>query len=1035
MSRAAMNDLVVILPGVTGSVLQRNGRDVWNVSARAIWSLAASLGGSVRALRLEADPDLDADVAPDGIRATALIDDAHLVPGLCKVDGYTRLPKALAEEFELYECGLDDDEPGNFLRFPYDWRRDVRASARRLRRVLRKKLDLWRKTGGTRGSRVILVAHSMGGLVAQYYLEVLEGWADCRALITFGTPYRGSVQTIQYLAHGYKLAVFELTEVMQSFPSVYQLLPRYPVIATGSGLKRVSQLAEALGLDPAKIRAHVELHAELDAAWARHKDDLPYQTEGYITIPVVGTRQPTLLSASWDGQRLTTGRPAPAGLDPQLADGDGTVPRVSAVPLPQSDPRDFRGYFVGEQHAALQNHPFVLVDLIERFKQLQGPDLSNLRGELVKRLPRALSLELDDLYAPGEPVVIRRGGTTARPRPSRRCKPTLSRWMMMSSGPSRWSRPRTAGRSRRWPACRRGCTGSRSLRRVGMPGPTRPYTASSRWPETRHEPGAPVAWRYHKLENDWAVLARFVQVNARKWLDEPLAVNWNDLNRDPEGRRKVIQKLYEVLCGCRINYTLEPYNPDAAIQEIRTPTEILHNPREGNCLDLSLLFCGLCLGCDLAPWLIVTQGHAFVAVALQHRRSERGNERKFFSQGPLRQMEQQVREALAKHYLILECTGSAHGRTFDPNFPEGQGRNDHGLLPFDEALKAGSAQLDCKRRPFKCALDMAVALEPVARQGWGIQPDDLEPPAGRLAQKARDTGVLPYLADRTTQIQTIEDEVHRGLGDDRGRPLVFLIEGDYGQGHNGLIRRLRQHDLPKLFTLAGKAEKVADGGLVSLPRAGAADFGGTLRRGLATSLIGRDAGATPSLIVRDAGATTPTWAELARHLRDCRFLFTSSYTTTAWEEDRKQYRGRTSRVRQFLGAWEECDDLPPDHAPIVCLKIIYEQCDDPWQPGLWGRFFPTPNAQLADHLDELGRKLAEDRVYPRIHAVRLPRLDGVRPADLDEWQDQPLVKSFSREADFTTRIEDLFAGVSDKLPMSKVVTALDSWLKTYAMEA
>ena len=244
----------------------------------------------------------------------------------------------------------------------------------------------------------------------RYYLEVLEGWADCRALITFGTPYRGSVQTIQYLTHGYKLAVFELTPVMQSFPSVYQLLPRYPVIATGSGLKRVSQLAEALGLDPAKIRAHVELHAELDAAWARHKDDLRYQTEGYITIPVVGTRQPTLLSASWDGQRLTTGRPAPAGLDPRLADGDGTVPRVSAVPLPQSDPRDFQGYFVGEQHAALQNHLFVLVDLVERFKQLQGPDLSNLRGELGKKLPRALSLELDDLYAPGEPVVIRARG-------------------------------------------------------------------------------------------------------------------------------------------------------------------------------------------------------------------------------------------------------------------------------------------------------------------------------------------------------------------------------------------------------------------------------------------------------------------------------------------------------------------------------------------------------------------------------------------------------------------------------------------------
>jgi pimeloyl-ACP methyl ester carboxylesterase len=45
--------------------------------------------------------------------------------------------------------------------------------------------------GSSRTPKLILVGHSMGGLVARYFLECLEGWRDTRRLVTFGTPYRG----------------------------------------------------------------------------------------------------------------------------------------------------------------------------------------------------------------------------------------------------------------------------------------------------------------------------------------------------------------------------------------------------------------------------------------------------------------------------------------------------------------------------------------------------------------------------------------------------------------------------------------------------------------------------------------------------------------------------------------------------------------------------------------------------------------------------------------------------------------------------
>ena len=43
----------------------------------------------------------------------------------------------------------------------------------------------------------------MGGLVSRYYLEVLGGWRDTRRLITFGTPYRGSLNAVDFAANGF----------------------------------------------------------------------------------------------------------------------------------------------------------------------------------------------------------------------------------------------------------------------------------------------------------------------------------------------------------------------------------------------------------------------------------------------------------------------------------------------------------------------------------------------------------------------------------------------------------------------------------------------------------------------------------------------------------------------------------------------------------------------------------------------------------------------------------------------------------------
>lgn len=49
-----------------------------------------------------------------------------------------------------------------------------------------------KKTEGLRENKFFLVAHSAGGLVARYYIQLLGGFHYCDGLVTLATPHRGT---------------------------------------------------------------------------------------------------------------------------------------------------------------------------------------------------------------------------------------------------------------------------------------------------------------------------------------------------------------------------------------------------------------------------------------------------------------------------------------------------------------------------------------------------------------------------------------------------------------------------------------------------------------------------------------------------------------------------------------------------------------------------------------------------------------------------------------------------------------------------
>jgi pimeloyl-ACP methyl ester carboxylesterase len=389
--RKRMGDVVVMLPGITGSVLQKDGKDVWAPTPGAVVGALFSLGKNVKSLALKEDPP-DVDDLGDGVVATKVMADIHLIPGLWTIDGYSKLKSYVLKTFDVR---LGE----NLFEFPYDWRRDNRASARKLQKEASDWLHSWRQKSGNDDAKLILVGHSMGGLVSRYYLECLGGWRDTRTLVTFGTPYRGSLKAVGTLANGFAKKIgplsLDLSEMVRSLTAVYQLLPIYPCYDAGDGkLVRVAE-TDVPNIDRTRAAAAREFHEEISRAVEANEQDDEYRRDRYGIRPVIGTFQPTAQSAKTSGGGVELIRTY-EGAD---QDGDGTVPRVSATPIEVE--HEENAMFAAQRHASLQNDDPVLAQLAGILSGLRL-DLSVFRGPSLN-----VSLDVDDLYEVGEPITVR----------------------------------------------------------------------------------------------------------------------------------------------------------------------------------------------------------------------------------------------------------------------------------------------------------------------------------------------------------------------------------------------------------------------------------------------------------------------------------------------------------------------------------------------------------------------------------------------------------------------------------------------------
>lgn len=323
-SAQAARNPVLIVPGLTGTELYKNGNLLWPDVVR----MASDIGDQFL------DPlAFDRNLSPQD----SSINVGQVIKQIWHKDYTDGLIK------NLERVGYRENE--DLFTFPYDWRFSVIDNASLMSHRINQVMAL------TGSSKVDVVAHSTGGLITKKYIMDSPNENIDKAIFV-GVPHLGAPKATKTLLAGDNLGILvlsddEIKKIAQNMPVIYDLAPsqQYHVLqgnylsintrknftGTTEQILDYNQTKNYLANQGAnKLAMHMaeELHtAEFDNFDVRNK--------GVDAYNLLNCNNPTL---GWVvDYRSDPPIPFYNGYGVRFVSGDGTVPYASARVLP-TDP-------------------------------------------------------------------------------------------------------------------------------------------------------------------------------------------------------------------------------------------------------------------------------------------------------------------------------------------------------------------------------------------------------------------------------------------------------------------------------------------------------------------------------------------------------------------------------------------------------------------------------------------------------------------------------------------------------------------------
>jgi pimeloyl-ACP methyl ester carboxylesterase len=295
---------VILLPGILGSELHEDDETIW----MDVWSI------------IKGDFD-QLQVKPDGTSVKDIE-----APNMLK-KYYGEMMTSLLQRW-------------NVIAFPFDWRLDIRASAK----LLKTRID----TTLQPTDRLTFAAHSMGGLVVRSFLQQFpDQWGRVDRFIMMGTPNYGSfaipilynglnqvMNLVSVLDQTYNMD--QLLQFAKMFVGTYQMLP---FVVKSADAQKLLNPAIYGNLNPPQDRFDSATRFQAEMA-SIHTDRTSY-IAGYNQNTVDGI-------ADWNKLQSSSGYH-------QTLAGDGTVPHSLGFV------DGITNYFVEEEHSMLAANSKVIM--------------------------------------------------------------------------------------------------------------------------------------------------------------------------------------------------------------------------------------------------------------------------------------------------------------------------------------------------------------------------------------------------------------------------------------------------------------------------------------------------------------------------------------------------------------------------------------------------------------------------------------------------------------------------------------------------